>query len=380
MEFGWSDAQSALHRRIVEQTRDRLMPLVSARSRECPYTRQEWEVCGALGVLGLSAPSRYGGMALDCASTAHALEALGLACEDMGLVFAVSAHLCACVMPIAEFGDGPLSERLLPGLCSGASVGANATTETEAGSDVFSMGATAVQDGADYVLNGEKSFVTNGPLADVLVIYAVTNANAGFLGLSAFAVERDTPGLSTEDRDKMGLESVPVGLVRLDDCRVPAANLLGQEGQGSLVFNRAMQWERTCLFSGYLGMMGRQLEAATDFARRRRQFGKPIGRNQAISHRIVDMKLRLESARLLLARACWRLDQGQDAAMDVSLAKLAVSEAAVQSSLDTLHIMGGAGFWRSAAVAWDLWDAMASPVVSGSSEMQREIIASKLGL
>jgi len=381
MDFTWSEAQESLYREIIDQARARLGPKIAERGRSRFFGRDEWEFCGQIGLLGLSVPSCYGGRELDCLSTARMVEAFGLTCEDMGLVFAAAAHLFACAMPIAEHGADPLKARVLPKLCSGEWIGANATTEAEAGSDVFSLKAEAMRDGDSYILNGAKWFVTNGPVADVMVVYAKTNPAHGFLGVSAFVVEGDTPGLVAEAPfEKMGLLSIPTSVVHLRDCRVPVANRLGAEGQGGLIFNRAMQWERTGLFAGYLGMMRRQLDLTIDYARKRRQFGKPIGKNQAVSHRIVEMKLRLESASLLLARACWRLDRGEDAEVDVSLAKLAISEAAVQSSLDALHIFGGAGFLQSTGIGWELWDAMASPLVSGSSEMQREIVARQLGL
>jgi alkylation response protein AidB-like acyl-CoA dehydrogenase len=299
----------------------------------------------------------------------------------MGLVFAAAAHLFACTMPILEYGADPLKERVLPKLCTGAWIGSNAITETEAGSDVFAMKAYAVRDGDHYTLNGTKSYVTSGPVADVMLVYAKTDPASGFLGVSAFVVESGTPGLVAEEPfEKMGLTSVPASVVHLKDCRVPAANRLAAEGQGGLIFNRSMQWERTGLFAGYLGVMQRQFDLSVDRARKRRQFGKPIGKNQAISHRIVDMKLRLEAARLLLARACWRLDRGEEATVDVSLAKLAISEAAVQSSIDAAHIFGGDGFATTTGIERGLWDAMASTLVSGSSEMQRETIAGQLRL
>ena len=381
MDFSWSEAQNSLHQEIVDETRTRLGPKITERGRSHFFGRDEWEICGQIGLLGLSVPPCYGGRELDCLSTARMVDAFGHACEDMGLVFAAAAHLFACVMPILEHGADPLKEYVLPKLCSGEWIGANATTEAEAGSDVFSLKANAVRAGDSYILNGSKWFVTNGPVADIMVVYATTNPANGFLGISAFAVECDTPGVVAEEPfEKMGLLSIPTGVIHLEDCRVPAANRLGAEGQGGLIFNRAMQWERTGLFAGYLGMMRRQLDQAIDYARKRRQFGKPIGKNQAISHRIADMKLRLESAALLLARACWRLDRGEDATVDVSLTKLAISEGVVQSCLDVLQILGGTGFMNSAGIGWELGDAMAGPLVSGTSEMQREIIARQLGL
>lgn len=381
MDFAWSEDQNTLYQRILNQTRTCLGPKIAERGRGHFIGRDEWELCGQIGLLGLSVPVLYNGMGLDCLSTARMVEAFGLGCEDTGLVFATSAHLFACTMPILEYGNNLLKERMLSKLCTGEWIGSNAITETEAGSDVFAMNSYAVRDGDEYILNGTKSYVTNGPVADIMLVYAKTDPTSGFLGVSAFVVESGTPGLLAEEPfEKMGLISIPAGVVHLNDCRVPVANRLAAEGQGGLIFNRSMQWERTGLFAGYLGMMQRQFDLSVDRARKRRQFGKPIGKNQAISHRIVDMKLRLEAARLLLARACWRLDRGEEATVDVSLAKLAISEAAVQSSMDAALIFGGEGFTTNTGIEQGLWDAMASTLVSGTSEIQREIIAGQLRL
>jgi alkylation response protein AidB-like acyl-CoA dehydrogenase len=299
----------------------------------------------------------------------------------MGLVFAAAAHLFACAKPIEEFGEEELKNRVLPKLASGEWMGANAITESEAGSDVHALKTSADLDGEEYILNGVKSYVTNGPVADIIVVYARTNPEFGFLGLSAFAVESTTPGLKIgQTIQKMGLLSAPASSVYLTDCRVPASHRLGGEGQGSAVFGRSMQWERTCLFAGYTGMMERQLQALVEFTRQRRQFRKPISKNQAVSHKLADMKLRLDAARLLLYRACWRFDRGEDARMEISMAKLAISEAAIESSFNAIHLHGGLGYTSDVRYEMDLRDSIPSTIFSGTSEMQREIIAEALGL
>jgi alkylation response protein AidB-like acyl-CoA dehydrogenase len=289
------------------------------------------------------------------------------------------AHLFACVMPIAEHGTESQREHLLPKLCSGQWVGANAISEAEAGSDVFALKTRAVRDGDFYVLDGSKSYVTNGPVADVFLVYAITNPSFGYLGLSAFLVERGTPGLSVgQPFQKMGLGTSPIAPVYLEGCRVPVSARLGAEGKGAAIFKRSMQWERACLFAAYVGLMERVLEQSVGFAKERRQFKKPIGKNQAISHKLVDMKQRLESARLLLYRACWLMDQGRDAVMEVSLAKLAISEAAIQCGLDAIQIHGGMGYVEETGIERVLRDAIPTTLFSGTSEMQRDIIANHL--
>jgi L-prolyl-PCP dehydrogenase len=380
MDFDWTAAQEERYNSTLAFAQTQLNESLQERLARDAFGHAEWRRCGEFGLLGLCAPSGYGG-GLDGLSTAHVLEAFGKGCQDMGLVFAAAAHLLACTMPIAEYGTAELKQRFLPRLCAGTWVGANAITERAAGSDVYALQTRATPDGDSYRLSGTKSYVTNGPIADVIVVYASTNPKHGYLGISAFVVEKDTPGLSVGPPfKKMGLTTTLASTVDLVDCRIPSENRLGNAGQGAQIFKCSMQWERICLFAAYLGMLDRQLEQTITFARQRRQFGRPIGKNQAIAHRIADMKLRLESARLLLYRAAWRLDHGQGAALDASLAKVAISEAAVQSSLDAIQIHGSIGFDAEQGIERMLRDALPSTLFSGTSEIQRDIIAGELGL
>jgi alkylation response protein AidB-like acyl-CoA dehydrogenase len=377
MDFAWSDRQRELHEGAVEAAGR----MTAMRERSDGFCIEAWRAASEFGLAGLDVPIDHGGLGLDCLTTARVLEGFGEGCADLGLVFSVAAHLFACCGPIAGAGTPALRERVLPRLASGESIGANAITEAEAGSDVLALRTEASRDGETYRISGEKTLVTNAPVADVTVVYARTEPGGGYLSLSAFAVERGTPGfLAGEPFGKVGLRGSPTGSVYLRDCPVPRENLLGAEGQGALIFRAAMQVERACLFAAYLGAMARQLEQVLGFAAERRQFGRPIGKNQAISHRIVDMKLRLDAARMLVYRACWLLDRGRDATVEVSLAKLAVSEAAIQSGLDAIQIHGGLGLVSGAGVEEALRDALPATVVSGTSEIQRDIVAARLGL
>ncbi|MFB9247339.1 acyl-CoA dehydrogenase family protein [Sphaerisporangium melleum] len=375
MDFAWDDDRQRRYELIWKETST--WPAVEAGH----FGRGEWARCARLGLTGLSVPAEYGGGGLDFLGTARTVEAFGRGCPDMGLVFGAMAHLFACAMPIAEHGGAQARERLLPGLCSGALIGANAITEEGAGSDVTALSARAVRDGEHYVISGVKSFVSNAPVADVFLVYAKTQPAFGHLGVSAFAVTRDTPGLSVgEPFDKVGLDSCPAAEIRLDECRVPAAQLLGREGQGAAIFQSSMRWERTCLFAAYLGRMQRLLDRCVSHAVGRRQFGRRIADNQAVSHRLARARLRLEAARLLLWQACWRLDQGEPAVLDVAMAKLAISEGAVEAGLDAMRILAGAGVRADGGVERELRDALPATVFSGTSEIQLEQIAKELGL
>lgn len=381
MDFEWTEEESARYSQIFSRAKEQLPA-----PGEGFFTPSEWKLCASLGLLGLSIPEKFGGEGCGFVATARAAEAFGRAAPDMGLVFAAMAHLFACAMPIAEHGDEELKQLMLPRLASGDWVGANAITEEGAGSDVTRLAARAERDGDAYVLTGTKSFVSNGPVADVFVVYATSQPELGYLGVSAFAVERGTPGLVIgEPFGKLGLDRCPASTVRFDRCVVPASHRLGGEGQGAAIFQAAMRWERTCLFAAYVGRIERLAELCEDHARSRAQFGRAIGSNQAISHRLARMRVRLEAARLLLWRACWLLDRGEHASggrasAAVAMAKLAVSEAAAESAMDAVRIFGGDGIRRDRGIERELRDAVPSLIFSGTSEMQLELIVRELGL
>jgi L-prolyl-PCP dehydrogenase len=381
MEFFPTAEQDRLYEAARQFAAQRINPAIEARADRPYFGEDEWRLCGELGVLGACVPRQYGGGGHDALTVARVVEGFANGCRDTGLVFSACAHLFAVAMPVAEHGSDELKARVLPRLVTGEWVGANAITEAEAGSDVFSLCTRAVRDGDAYLLSGTKTFVTNGPVADCFLVYASTEPTHGYLGISAFLVDGDATGLIRgEHFDKVGLAGAPVCELRLEDCRVDASNRIGGEGAGAAVFQSSMAWERACLFAQYLGVMDRQLDEVVAFAKQRRQFGKPLGRHQAIAHRAADMKLRLDAARLLLHRACWMKAQGQECGLEISLAKLAISEAAVQSGLDAIQIFGGLGIKTETAVAVPLLDALPATIFSGTSEIQRNLIARELGL
>jgi alkylation response protein AidB-like acyl-CoA dehydrogenase len=260
-------------------------------------------------------------------------------------------------------------------------IGANAASEPNAGSDVFAMRTRAERKGDFYVLNGTKMFVSNAPVADVFVAYATLDPSLGAMGITAFIVEKGTPGLSlSRNLEKMGLRTSPMAEVVFDDCRIPVANRLGREGRGVAIFECSMEWERGCILAACLGVMRRQLEEAIAQAQSRRQFGKPIGKYQSVANRIVDMKVRLDTCRPLVYRIGRLKARGQSAAMESAIAKLYVSDCYVKSSLDAIQIFGGYGYMTEQQVERDLRDAVGSSLYSGTTEIQRNIIAKALGL
>jgi alkylation response protein AidB-like acyl-CoA dehydrogenase len=243
------------------------------------------------------------------------------------------------------------------------------------------MKSTARRTDDGYVLDGQKCFITNAPVADLFLIYAVTAPGKGFFGISAFLVPRETPGLRVApEHAKTGLRTSPWGTIYLDGCRVPASALVAREGSGAMLFAESMVWERACLFAYYIGAMERTLERCVEHVRSRKQFGEALGSFQSVSNRLVDMKLRLEAGRLLLYRAGELHRAGKRCDEAVALSKLWISEAAVQSGLDAIQIFGGSGMAMDTGVDALLRDAVPARVFSGTSEMQRLIIAKMMGL
>lgn len=351
------------------------------RDKEQLFSHDNWRICAEFGLPGLPVPARFGGGDADPLETMAILEGLGYGCRDNGLCFALNAHLWGCVLPVLLFGNEDQKTRFLPGLCGGALIGALAISEPDAGSDAYAIRTTAELREGRYWLNGHKIFVTNGPVAGLLLVLATLDAAAGAKAITAFLVEKDTPGLVASDPvDKMGLRTAMMGELRFENCAVPVENRLGKEGAGLAVFGRAMEWERGFILASAVGSMQRQLEECRQYARTRRQFGQPIGAFQHVSGKLVDMHVRLEAARMLLYKVGWLKSQNRSAVLESATAKLYISESWVQSSQDAIQIHGGRGYLTENEIERDLRDALASRIYSGTSEMQRRMIAQWMGL
>ena len=381
MQFDLPEDAETLRRAVQEFAEKELNHDLIERDAASTFWREGWQKCADFGILGLPVPEAYGGSGSNLTTTIAAMEALGYGCRDLGLIFSINAHLWTNTIPILQYGTDAQKQRYLPGLCDGRLIGANGASEPEAGSDVFSMKARAERQGDRYVLNGQKTFVTNAQIADVIVAYASTRPGSGQLGVTAFIIERHTPGLVIgKPIHKMGLRTSPMGELFFEDCRVPAENVLGREGGGAACFNCSMEWERGCILAMHLGRMQRQLEQVVAHARERKQSGHPIGRNQSVANRIVDMKVRLEAARPLVYKIGWKKDRGQEAMLEAAVAKLFLSEAATESALDAIQVLGGYGYTTEYEMERDLRDAVGSRLYSGTVEIQRNIIARLIGL
>jgi hypothetical protein len=381
MDFEWSDQQLAFRDSVVDFARRSLAEDIQDREKEGTFSRTLWQRCADFGIQGLPLPEEFGGQDADVLTTMLAMEALGYVCRDQGLLFSMHAHMWAVELPILAYGTDDQKQRYLPGLCSGELIGAHGMSEPDSGSDAFHLTTRAERREDVFVLNGTKTFVTNAPVADLFVLFATVNPDQGMWGVTAFLAERGTPGLSIgRPIEKMGLTTSPMAEVILEDCEIPVGNMLGREGQGAPVFNHSMGWERSCILASMVGGMQWQLETAIAYARQRRQFGKRIGDFQLVASRIVDMKLRLETSRLILYRAAAAQATGKDSTLDAAMAKLYIGEASVQSALDAIQIHGGYGYTREYGVEQTLRDAVGGRIYSGTSEIQRVIIARYLGL
>jgi alkylation response protein AidB-like acyl-CoA dehydrogenase len=380
--FGYLSAdQLGLQAAAIEFARRSLSSDMVGRDSNGTFDRAAWRLCAQFGVLGMPIPQAFGGQGCGLMDLLAVMEGLGYAIRDQGLLFSLNAHLWTNSIPILQYGTDEQRRRYLPKLCDGSFIGANAASEPDAGSDVFSMGTRATRDGGCYVLNGSKTFVTNAPVADLFVAYATLDPNLGATGITAFIIERDTPGLIIGRKiDKMGLRTSPMAEVVFQDCRVPREQRLGREGRGGLIFDCSMEWERGCILASCLGVMQRQLQNCIGYAKTRKQFGRPIGKFQSVANRLVDMKLRLDASRPLIYRIGVLKDSGLDATTEAAVAKLYVSENFVKSCLDAVQIFGGYGYTAEAEVERDLRDSIGSTLYSGTSEIQRNIIARALGL
>jgi alkylation response protein AidB-like acyl-CoA dehydrogenase len=382
MDFSLTEEHVLLRENIVKFSREVLNEGLIERDREQTFSRELWRKCAEIGIQGLPVPEQYGGSGCDALSTAIGLEALGYGCRDGGLTFSLCAHLLSCVVPLWLHGNEEQKRRYLPGLCDGTLVGVHAMTEPNSGSDAFALRTRAEPDGRGWRINGTKTFISNGPVADVVIVFAMTDPQKGFHGgVSAFIVESGAKGFRVGAKfEKMGTRTSPFGELVFEDLYVGPEAVLETIGAGSALFTDAMDWERICLFASHIGAMERLLEQSISYARTRTQFKQTIGKFQAVAHPIADMKVQLEAARLLTYRSAWRLGRTRSVSMDASMTKLFVSESLLKAALATVQLHGGYGYVTETEVERALRDAVGSTIYSGTSEMQRNIIARWLGL
>ncbi len=346
------------------------------RDRTSSFARDAWKACAAHGLMASTVPAERGGSGDDIITTLLKLEGLGLGSRDNGLGFAIASQVLSFQEALLAFGSDEQLDELIPGICSGDVIGAFAITEPESGSDTYSLSTTAAKTDDGYVLTGHKAHVTLAPVADVAIVFANTRPEVGKWGISAFLVRADRDGVSfTENHDKMGLRTTPFGDIVLDGYLAPESDRLGPEGAGLSIFATCMESERGFIFATQLGAAERVIGDAIDRARTREQFGQPIGAFQAVSHRLVDMQVRLESARLLMYRTAALVGTGRQATREAAMSKLVASEAVASIALDASRVHGARGYVSAYEVEREVRDALGGLVYSGTSDIQRNVIA-----
>lgn len=332
---------------------------------------------GELGLLGVAVPERWGGAGMDTVSYALALEEVSRACASTGVIMSVQNSLVAD--PILTFGTDEQRGRWLPALASGKGVGCFALSEPEAGSDAASQRTSAVRQGDRFVLNGTKNFITNAPVADVVVLFAMTDPARGAKGISAFVVPTDTPGLKVgPPDDKLGIRGAPSAQVFLTDCAVGPEALLGTEGEGFKIAMRTLDGGRIGIAAQAVGIARAGFEAATRYSLERKTFGQPIADHQAIQFKLADMCTEIDAARLLTWRAAAAKDRGIRHTTESSMAKLLASEVANRVAKEAVQIFGGYGYLTDFPVERHFRDAKITEIYEGTSEIQRLVIASSL--
>ena len=383
MDLSWTKEQLEYKERIIAFANEQLNNELASRDEACEFSRDDWKKCADFGIQGLATPLAYGGYKdeVDILTATLAMEGLGYGCKDNGLPFSLNAQMWTVQLPIAQFGSESQKNRYLKKFTSGDWIGCHGLTEPNAGSDVFSMETIAEKVDGGYVINGSKRLITLGPIADVALIFCITNPKLGKWGVSGFVIEKGTKGFTQgKNKPKMGLRTVPIGDLTFKDCFVPDENRLGAEGAGWSITTSSLEYDRGGILGSQLGAMERQLEECISFIKGRKQFGTSIGKFQSVSNRIANMKLRLETSRLLLYKVAWLKSMGQSAMMEAALLKLQLSESFVESSLDAIRSHGGSGYLSENEIERDLRDAVGGVIYAGTSDIQRNIIANLLGL
>ena len=327
-----------------------------------------------MGFMGVVVPEKFGGAELDTVSYVAALEEVSKACASTGTVMAV--HNSAAILPILMFGTEEQKEKYLPSLASGEVVGAFALTEPGAGSDAAQVATTAKEDGEYYVLNGTKCFITNGSAAGTFIIFASKDRSLGIKGLTAFIVEKDTPGfIIGKHEKKMGIRASSTVELAFDNCRVPKANQLGKDGEGFKIAMVTLDSARIGIAALAVGVASAAYDAAREYSKVREQFGKPICANQAIGFTLADMAIQIEAARQLTYHAAELMDAGKPFGTEAAMAKTFASDIAVQVALDAVQVMGGYGYSREYPVERLLRDAKITQIYEGTNQIQRVVIS-----
>ncbi|MGA0150379.1 MAG: isovaleryl-CoA dehydrogenase [Luminiphilus sp.] len=377
LQYGHSEELGLLRDTVHQFATREIAPRAASIDQDNQFPADLWRKMGDLGLLGITIPEQYGGSAMGYLAHAIAMEEISRASASVGLSY--GAHSNLCLNQIKLNGSEAQRSQYLPRLCSGEHIGALAMSEPGAGSDVVSMRLRAERQGDDFVLNGNKMWITNGPDADVYVIYAKTDPEAGSKGITAFIIERDTPGFSRAPKlDKLGMRGSNTCELVFEDCRVPAAAILGQEGAGVRVLMSGLDYERAVLSAGPVGILQACLDVVLPYVHEREQFGQAIGEFQLIQGKLADMYARCSASRAYLYAVCAALDRGEQSRKDAAAVILYTAEAATQSALDAIQLLGGNGYINDYPTGRLLRDAKLYEIGAGTSEIRRMLVGREL--
>jgi isovaleryl-CoA dehydrogenase len=376
-DFGLGEDIDLLRESVAAFAADRIAPRAAEIDESNQFPRDLWPELGELGLLGITVDEEYGGSALGYLAHVVAMEEISRASASVGLSY--GAHSNLCVNQLHRWGNEEQRQRFLPGLVTGEHLGALAMTETGAGSDVMSMRTAAVRDGDEYILNGSKMWITNAPLSDVMIVYAVTDPEAGSRGLSAFVVERGTPGFSTPQKlDKLGMRGSDTSEVLLEDCRVPVSNRLAEEGKGARILMSGLDYERVVLAGGSLGIMRACMDLVLPYVHDRKQFGRPIGEFQLMQGKVADMYTTMNSCRSYVYAVAAACDREQTTRFDAAGCILVAAEKATWMAGQAIQALGGNGYINEYPAGRLLRDAKLYEIGAGTSEIRRMLIGREL--
>lgn len=376
-DFGLGDEINMLRHSVSSFAQDKIAPRADDIDRSNAFPRELWPQMGQLGLLGITVEEKWGGAGLGYLEHCVAMEEISRASGSIGLSY--GAHSNLCVNQIRRNGSNDQKKRYLPKLISGEHVGALAMSETESGSDVVSMRTRADKKGSCYILNGSKMWITNGPIAETLVIYAKTDATAGARGMTAFIVEKSFKGFSTAQKlDKLGMRGSDTGEIVLQDCEVPEENVLGAVGNGVNVLMSGLDYERVVLAAGPLGLMQACLDLVVPYVHDRKQFGQSIGRFQLMQAKLADMYVSMNAAKAYVYAVAKACDEGRTTREDAAGAILFASEKTTQMALDAIQCLGGNGYINEFPAGRLLRDAKLYEIGAGTSEIRRMLIGREI--
>lgn len=377
MNFQLSEEHEQLREMIRDFAVNEVAPTAAERDENETFDRAIFDKMAELGLTGIPWPEQYGGAGFDYLAYCIAVEELSRVCASTGVT--LSAHTSLAGWPIFKFGNEEQKQKYLRPMAEGKKIGAYGLTEPNSGSDAGGMKTYAVKDGDDYVLNGSKIFITNGGIADIYVVFAVTDPESKHKGTSAFIVEADYPGFSVGKKEsKLGIRSSPTTEIMFENCRVPKENLLGEEGEGFIVAMKTLDGGRNGIAAQAVGIAQGALDAAVEYAKERVQFGKPIAANQGVSFKLADMATATEASRLLTYQAAWLESNDLPYGKASAMAKLMAGDTAMSVTTEAVQIFGGYGYTKDYPVERFMRDAKITQIYEGTQEIQRLVISRML--